>query len=81
MNPMKRPFQIQFAPPAGPGRWRTTGRLKWPSRNLGIAPLCEWANDEGMRIWLPAQLKELAVELADGAEDARESWLGAAERF
>jgi hypothetical protein len=24
--------------------------------------LCEWANDEGMRIWLPAQHKDLMVE-------------------
>jgi hypothetical protein len=32
-------------------------------------PSLRWVNDKGTRIWLPAQLKELAVELADGAED------------
>ena len=35
------------------------------------SPICEWASDEGARIWLSAQLKELAVEFVDGAEDRR----------
>jgi hypothetical protein len=68
---VRRPLQIQFAAPAGPGRWRMTGRLNWPSPNHGIAPVCEWANDKGTRIGLSAQLKELAVEFSDRAEDRR----------
>jgi hypothetical protein len=71
-----RPLQIQFAAPAGPGRWRMTGRLKWPSPNHGIAPVCEWANDKGARIWLSAQLKELAVECADRAPDRWRELIG-----
>jgi hypothetical protein len=41
-----------------------TGRFNWPCphQSYGIVPLCEWANDEGMRIWLPAQHKDLVVE-------------------
>ena len=68
-SPVRRPVQIQFAPPTGFGTWRITGRLNWPFPNHGVPPLCEWINNEGSRIWLSAQLKELAVEFVDGAED------------
>jgi hypothetical protein len=69
---VRRPLQIAFEPPAERSNWRMTGRINWPSSNQGYGvPICEWANDEGARIWLSAQLKELAVEFVDGAEDRR----------
>ena len=68
----RRPLQIEFEPPADRSNWRMTGRINWPSPNQGDGvPICEWASDEGARIWLSAQLKELAVEFVDGAEDRR----------
>ena len=66
----RRPLQIEFEPPADRSNWRMTGRINWSSPNQGYGvPICEWASDEGARIWLSAQLKELAVECVDGAED------------
>jgi hypothetical protein len=67
----RRPLQIEFKPPASRSNWRMTGRINWPSPNRGIAPLCEWASDDGVRMWLSAQLKEMAVEFTDRAEDRR----------
>jgi hypothetical protein len=69
---VRRPLRIQFEPPADLGIWRLTGRINWPSPNQGYGvPIGEWTNDKGTRIWLSAQLKELAVEFVDGAEDCR----------
>jgi hypothetical protein len=69
---VRRPLQIEFEPPADRSNWRMTGRINWPSPIQGYGvPICEWASDEGARIWLSAQLKELAVEFVDGAEDRR----------
>jgi hypothetical protein len=69
---VRRPLQIEFEPPADRSKWRMTGRINWssPNQRYGV-PICEWASDEGARIWLSAQLKELAVEFVDGAEDRR----------
>jgi DNA invertase Pin-like site-specific DNA recombinase len=87
---VRRPLQIEFQPPADRSNWRMTGRINWPSPNEGYGvPICEWATDEGTRIWLSAQLKELAVEFVDGAEDRRtelamRSWAllgGVAQQF
>jgi hypothetical protein len=63
---VRRPLRIQFEPPAGPTAWRMTGRFNWPCppQNYGIVPTCEWANDEGLRIWLPAQHKDLVAEFS-----------------
>jgi hypothetical protein len=67
---VRRPLQVWFEPPADPGNWRMTGRINWPSPSQGYAlPICEWTNNEGMRIWLSAQLKDLAVEFSDRAPD------------
>ncbi len=61
---VRRPLRIQFEPPADPSAWHMTGRFNWPCphQSYGTVPLCEWANDEGMRIWLPAQHKDLVAE-------------------
>ena len=61
---VRRPLRIQFEPPADPSAWHMTGRFNWPCphQSFGIVPSCEWANDEGMRIWLPAQHKDLVAE-------------------
>jgi hypothetical protein len=61
---VRRPLRIHFEPPADPSAWHMTGRINWPCphQNYGIVPTCEWANDEGMRIWLPAQHKDLVAE-------------------
>jgi hypothetical protein len=65
---VRLPLQVQFEPPAHPGNWRMTGRINRPSASQGFgAPVCEWTDDNGTRIWLSAQLKELAVECADQA--------------
>jgi hypothetical protein len=69
---IRRPLEIQFEPPADPGDWRMTGKINWSSPNEAYGvPICEWANDKGTRIWLSAQLKELAVECTDRAPDRR----------
>jgi hypothetical protein len=90
VSSLRRPLQIAFEPPADQSSWRMTGRINWPSPNEGYGvPICEWATDEGTRIWLSAQLKELAVEFVDGAEDRRtelamRSWAllgGVAQQF
>jgi hypothetical protein len=54
----------QFEPPADPSAWHMTGRFNWPCphQSYGIVPNCEWANNVGVRIWLPAQDKDLAAE-------------------
>jgi hypothetical protein len=75
---IRRPGQIQFATPSGHGRWRMTGRLNWPSRNQGIAPLCEWINNEGPRMWLYSELKDLALDSRIGQKTVGESWSCAA---
>jgi hypothetical protein len=67
---VRRPCQIPFEPPADQSNWRLTGRINWPSSNQGYGvPICEWDNDKGTRIWLSAQLKELAVECTHSAPD------------
>jgi hypothetical protein len=79
---VRRPLQIAFEPPADRSNWRVTGRINWPSRNEGYGvPICEWANDEGTRIWLSAPLKELRSNSSMGQKTAGESWLCAAGRF
>ena len=47
-----------------------TGRFKWPCphQSYGIVPNCEWVNNKGVRIWLPAQHKDLTAEFAYRAE-------------
>jgi hypothetical protein len=70
---LRRPLRFQFDPPADhPRTWRMTGKINRPSadHDYGV-PICEWANDKGTRIWLSAQLKELAVEFVAGAKDRR----------
>jgi hypothetical protein len=70
---VRGPRQIQFEPPAGPNNWHLTGRIHWPapSQGYGVAPICEWASDEGSRIWLAAQHRDLVVEFTDWAEGRR----------
>jgi hypothetical protein len=45
-----------------------TGTFNWPCPRYGIVPNCEWVNNEGMRIWLPAQHKDLVAEFTYRAE-------------
>jgi hypothetical protein len=45
-----------------------TGRFNWPCPHYGIVPNCEWVNNEGVRIWLPAQQKDLVTDLTNQAE-------------
>jgi hypothetical protein len=59
---VRPPLRLRFEPPADPSAWHMTGRFNWPCPHYGIVPNCEWANDEGMRIWLPAQHKDLVTE-------------------
>jgi len=74
---VRRPLQIAFEPPADRSNWRMTGRINWPSSNQGYdVPICEWANDNGTRIWLSAQLKEVVVECADRAPDRWRELIG-----
>ena len=65
---VRPPRLLRFDPPADPSAWHMTGRFNWPCPHYGIVPNCEWANDEGMRIWLPAQHKDLAAEFTYRAE-------------
>jgi hypothetical protein len=70
---VRGPRQIQFEAPAGPNNWHLTGRIHWPARSqgYGVAPICEWVSDEGSRIWLAAQHRDLVVEFTDRAESRR----------
>jgi hypothetical protein len=72
------PRQIQFEPPATLDNWHMTGRINWscPRGKDVIGPTCEWANDEGTRIWLSAQLRDLVVEFPDRTD----RWRGFAVR-
>ena len=76
---VRRPLKILFEPPASPSTWHMTGRINWPSphQSCGIGLTCDWANDHGMRIWLPAQHRHLVVEFTDRAEGW---WRGLAMR-
>jgi hypothetical protein len=67
---VRRPMRIHFEPPADPTRWRLTGRVNWHSQHqdYGIVPTCEWANHEGLRIWLPARHKDFVAEFNYGAD-------------
>jgi hypothetical protein len=70
---VRRPVRIHFGPPADPTRWRLTGRINWHSQHqdYGIVPTCEWANNEGLRIWLPARHEDLVTEFTYRAEGPR----------
>ena len=65
---VRLPLRLNFEPPADPSAWHMTGRFNWPCPHYGIVPNCEWANDEGMQIWLPAQPKDLVTEFTYQAE-------------
>ena len=65
---VRPPLRLRFEPPADPSAWHMTGRFNWPGPHYGIVPNCEWVNDEGMRIWLPAQQKDLVTEFTYRAE-------------
>ena len=67
---VRPPLRLRFEPPADPGAWHMTGRFNWPDPHLsfGIVPNCEWVNNEGVRIWLPAQYKDLVTEFTYQAE-------------
>ena len=51
-NLVRRPLRLCFEPP---GCWRMTGNCNWPDNGYGAVPVCEWVDDTGAQIWLPAQ--------------------------
>jgi hypothetical protein len=59
------PHRLHFRSPAGPGHWRITGRINWPclTKRYEAPPTCEWTNDEGDKIWLPAQYARIVADL------------------
>jgi hypothetical protein len=59
---VRPPLRLQFEPPADPSAWHMTGRFNWPCPRYGIVPNCEWVNNKGVRIWLPAQHRGLVAE-------------------
>jgi len=65
---VRPPLRVQFEPPADPSAWHMTGRFNWPCSRYGIVPNCEWVNNKGVRIWLPAQHRGLAAEFTNRAE-------------
>jgi hypothetical protein len=65
---VRPPLRLQFEPPADPSAWHMTGRFNWPCPRYGIVPNCEWVNNKGVRIWLPAQHRGLAAEFTYRAE-------------
>ena len=58
------PHRLHFRSPVGLGDWRMTGRINWPSlsQRYEAPPTCEWINDEGDTIWLPAQYAGVAMQ-------------------
>jgi hypothetical protein len=42
-----------------------TGRINWHRLNLRYEapPSCEWVNDDGDKIWLPAQYTSIVADL------------------
>jgi hypothetical protein len=67
---VRRPLRLHFEPPVDPSAWHMTGRINWPCphESYEMVPICEWANDKGMRIWLSAQHQELVAEFTDPAK-------------
>ena len=61
---VRPPLRLQFEPPANPSAWQMTGRFNWPCphQSYGIVPNCEWVDNKGVRIWLPAEHRDLAAE-------------------
>jgi hypothetical protein len=47
-----------------------TGRINWPclSQRYEAPPTCEWINDEGDKIWLPAQYARIVADLEGRGE-------------
>src|SRR4029453_14565628 len=60
---VRRPLRLCFEPPRWPGRWRMTGDCHWPDNEYGAGPVCEWVDDAGAQIWLPAQAVGVVVSV------------------
>jgi hypothetical protein len=80
---VRRPLRIHFVPPANPSAWHMTGRINWPCpyQSYETVPVCEWANHEGVRIWLSAQHNDLVTEFTDRAEDRRRKLVKRRRKF
>ena len=62
-NLVRRPVRLSFEPPRWPGSWRMTGNCNWPDTGYGVVPICEWVDDTGAQIWLPARMVDLVVSV------------------
>jgi len=62
-NLVRRPLRLSFEPPRWPGIWRMTGNCNWPDPGYGAVPRCEWVDDTGAQIWLPARVVDLVVSV------------------
>ena len=62
-NFVRRPLRLCFEPPRWPGCWRMTGNCNWPDTGYGAVPVCEWVDDTGAQIWLPAQAVDLVISV------------------
>ena len=60
---VRRPLRLRFEPPRWPGIWRMTGNCNWPDTGYGAVPVCEWIDDTGAQIWLPAQAVDLVISV------------------
>jgi hypothetical protein len=60
---VRRPLRLRFEPPLWPGIWRMTGNFNWPDAGYGAVPECEWVDDAGAKIWLPARAVDLVASL------------------
>ena len=40
-----------------------TGHINWPDTGYGAAPVCEWIDEMGARIWLPARAVDMVASL------------------
>jgi hypothetical protein len=40
-----------------------TGNCHWPDNGYGAGPVCEWVDDAGAQIWLPAQAVDVVVSV------------------
>jgi hypothetical protein len=59
-----------------------TGRINWPSpsQRYEAPPTCEWINDEGDKIWPPAEY-EIVADLEGRAEPDFVEHAGRRSRF
>ena len=70
-------MRIHFDPPPEDGPWHMTGRMEWPfagSLDEGRPPLCEWINDNHVKVLEPGYYVNMPIEREQN-KGGGEDWL------